>query len=89
MKFAPEFFDDILHSTQVEDLCRTKALAAEEIAVANAPVKTGAYRDGIKAVRTRSRDRVKYLVIGEDAKTMLVESQTGNLARALKAVKNL
>ena len=82
--FNESFFDAIMHSAGVESLCRQKAEAVLQEAKATAPVKTGAYRDGIeiKVVHRAHRDTV--MVVGTDAKTMLVESKTGNLARALK-----
>lgn len=87
MRFDPRFFKEILGSQQMYELCEMQAEAVLEIASANAPVKTGAYQRGLRVVRSRGRDgRVKALVVGEDWKTLLVESRTGNLSRALKAV---
>lgn len=87
LRFDRSFFEEVLNSQGVGELCEMKADAVAEIAAANAPVKTGDYRDGIKVVRKRVGDRVTGLVVGQDWKTLLVESQTGNLARAVKAVK--
>ena len=60
----------------------TEAIA--KTARATAPVDTGDYRDGIKTAG-KLQKRYVGLVVGTDPKTMLVESQTGNLARALRA----
>jgi hypothetical protein len=87
MEFNDGFFKEILESEKVGDLCETAADAVHGIAYANAPVESGDYRDGLKVKRQRSGDRVTALVVGEDWKTLLVESQTGNLARAVRAVK--
>ena len=82
--FNESFFDAIMHSAEVESLCRQKAEAVLQEAKATAPVDTGAYRDGIEIKVVQHAHRNTYQVVGTDAKTMLVESKTGNLARALK-----
>lgn len=86
MEFNPQFFKDILNSEGAAELCEMGANAVYEIAYGTAPVDSGAYRDGLKVVRSRTGTRVTGLVVGEDWKTLLVESQTGNLARAVRAV---
>ena len=86
VQFNDEFFKDILTSQGVQDLCYMQAQAVLEVASANAPVDTGAYRDGLKIIRKRANHRWVFLVVGTDWKTLLVESWTGNLARAVKAV---
>lgn len=85
--FNESFFDAILHSAGVESLCRQKADAVLQEAKATAPVKTGDYRDGIEIKVVHHAHRDTYQVVGTDAKTVLVESKRGVLARALKAVK--
>lgn len=85
--FDPKFFTDILNSAKVTHLCEVKGNAALEVATANAPVDSGDYRDGLGLRRVRIGDRTSVQVYGSDWKTLLVESQTGNLARALRAVK--
>lgn len=87
MKFERSFFEDILKSEQVAALCEARADAAAEIARANAPVKTGAYRDSIHVERHIIGDRVSALVVADDYKTIWIEALTGNLARAIRAVK--
>ena len=59
----------------------------DQILKANAPVDTGAYRDGLQVEAVQRAHRTTFMVVGHDAKTMLVESKTGNLRKALKAVK--
>ena len=51
-------------------------------AKANAPVKSGNYRDGLELVQD-STDRAAVRVVGRAPHSHLVESRTGNLARAL------
>ena len=82
--FNEAFFDAIMHSAGVESLCRQKAEAVLQEAKATAPVDNGDYRDGIEIKVVHHAHRDTYQVVGTDAKTMLVESKTGNLARALK-----
>ena len=103
IKFNDAFFDQILNSAGVRALTRgaaEKALRGGQgqpppspsekalgVAKANAPVDTGAYRDGLQVEAVQRAHRTTFMVVGTDAKTMLVESKTGNLRKALKAVK--
>nr|DAD75167.1 MAG TPA: type I neck protein [Siphoviridae sp. ctvGX2] len=52
-----------------------------------APVDTGAYRDGLTLEHKETAHRTVVRVVGHDKKTILVESKTGNLARAMSAAK--
>lgn len=88
VEFNDEFFDAILRSAQVEALCRSKAEQALAVARATAPVDTGAYRDGLSVEVVDHAHRRSFCVVGHDPKTMLVEMKTGNLARALRAVRS-
>ena len=87
IKFNDAFFDQILNSAGVRALTRGAAEKALGVAKANAPVDTGAYRDGLQVEAVQRAHRTTFMVVGTDAKTMLVESKTGNLRKALKAVK--
>ena len=80
-------FDQILNSAGVRALTRGAAEKALGVAKANAPVDTGAYRDGLQVEAVQRAHRTTFMVVGHDPKTMLVESKTGNLRKALKAVK--
>ena len=55
-----------------------------EYAKAHAPVDTGAYRDGLQIEEVKHAHRTACMVVGTDPKTLLVESRTGNLRKALK-----
>ena len=46
---------------------------------------TSAYHDGIVVRERDTAHRKTFRVVGTDAKTMLIEAKTGNLARALRA----
>lgn len=87
VEFNQAFFDDILRSSGVERLTQAAAEKTASTARATAPVDSGAYRDGIRVLVRESKYRRVYRVTGTDPKTMLIESKTGNLARALKATK--
>ena len=82
------FFDQILRSPGVEGLCKQKAQEAMAIAKANAPVKSGAYRDGIELETVERQHRRTYMVVATAEHSLLVETQTQNLAKALKAVRS-
>lgn len=86
--FNNSFFDEMLNSAGVRALTRGAAEKALNIARANAPVDTGAYRDGLQVEAVQHAHRTTYIVVGTDAKTMLIESQTGNLVKALKKAKS-
>ncbi len=88
INFSDEYFDDILHSAGVQALTRRAADKALAYAKANAPVDTGAYRAGLRIQPVQHAHRTTLMVVGTDPKTLLVESQTGNLRKALKAAKS-
>lgn len=87
VKFEPSFFDDILRSEKVAALGQDVAQDVLDQAVATAPVDTGGYQSGLTLQRGYSRGRRVWRVTGTDWKTLLVESVTGNLQRALRTVK--
>ena len=86
--FNNSVFDEMLNSAGVRALTRGAAEKALNIARANAPVDTGAYLDGLQVEAVQHAHRTTYRVVGTDAKTMLIESQTGNLVKALKKAKS-
>lgn len=89
VEFNGAFFDNIMKSSGISDITKRKADAALSIAKHTAPVDSGDYKDRLAVVRHDSKYRFSWRVIGRDWKTLLVEAKTGNLARALKAVKGL
>lgn len=87
MEFNDKFFEGIGKSAGVTQMCRDVADKVNAAAKASAPVDEGDYRDGLHVeVKTVDKRNVA-LVVGSDPKTMLIESKTGNLARALNQVK--
>jgi hypothetical protein len=87
VQFNDFYFDEILKSAQVENLTREAAQRALAIARATAPVDEGDYKRGLHIEEKETPYRTVVRVVGSDAKTLLIESKTGNLARALKAAK--
>lgn len=84
VKFNNAYFEALSRSAGVVNLVMAAAQKVASTARSTAPVDSGDYRDGIK-VELKYQRRAVALVVGTDPKTMLVESKTGNLARALKA----
>lgn len=100
MHFNEDFFKGIMRSAGVEELCRQKAQKTLDAAKASAPVgdlsdpvykeqgrHPGQYKEGLHIEKVAHASRDTYMVVGSDPKTLLVESKTGNLARALKKAK--
>lgn len=85
--FDRHYFDQIMFSAGVQALTDGVADRALQIAQSTAPVDTEAYRNGLAVEHRDSRYRRTARVVGWDPKTLLIESKTGNLARALKAAK--
>lgn len=86
MKWNERFFSEMGHSAAVTALVKAKAEEAAAIARATAPVDTGAYRDSIHVEVVSWPTRNAALVIASDPKALLIESETGNLVRALNRV---
>lgn len=88
--FTPNkgFFDTILRAPGVRALVDTAAERALAAAKAGAQVDTAAYRNGLHIEHRDSRFREVARVVGSDPKTLLLESKTGNLARAVKAARS-
>lgn len=74
----------ILNSAEVRVMLTGKADAVLAAARAAAPVKTGRYRDSLGIVQD-STDRAAVRVTSTAEHAMVVEANTGNLARALDA----
>lgn len=66
----------------VSGLLDARAAEVEARAKASAPVDTGAYRDSIH-VETDHTDRMVKRVIADVDYAMVVEANTGNMARSL------
>lgn len=86
MQFNEGFFEKLSRSPGIKRLVLEEAEKVAAIARDTAPVDTGDYKKGIE-VQMKEQKRAVALVVGTDRKTMLIESKTGNLARALQRWK--
>jgi hypothetical protein len=77
-----EGMGELLRSAGVRAALTARMERVLETAKANAPVKTGAYRDGLH-LEQRTTDRAVVRVAGSTDHDWLVEADTGNLARSL------
>jgi len=80
-------FKQLAHSKQVGNECLKYANIVAAAARASAPVDTGEYAGGISAKVEDHPSRVTAQVVASDPKSLIIESLTGNLARALNRVK--
>lgn len=87
MQWNESYFAKLGHSGPVTAILQAKAEEVAAAARAAAPVDTGAYRDSITVRMKSSATRNVALVVAEDPKSLLIESKTGNLVRALNQVK--
>lgn len=81
------FFEELGRSPGVTALCRAKAEEIAAAARATAPVDSGDYQRSIHVEVVSRGRRNAALVVADDPKTMLIESTTGNLVRALRQAK--
>jgi hypothetical protein len=75
---------EVLNSPEVRALLRQRALAIAARARSTAPFDTGDYERGI-GVESATTDRAVERVVAKDRKSLIIESKTGNLVRALGA----
>jgi hypothetical protein len=87
MKFNDAAFVEMGKSAGVRRLTEEAAARVLSAARASAPVDTGDYKAGLGMRLRETRFRVVWLVVGTDWKTMLVESKTANLQKALRAAR--
>ena len=73
---------ELLKSDGVRELVTTRAESVLRAAVASAPVASGEYRESLEIVQATT-DRAVARVITTAPHGMIVEANTGNLARAL------
>lgn len=81
------FFSELGHSPAVTALCVQKAEEVAAIARASGPKDTNDYVNSIRVEVVSGATRNTARVIAGDRKSMIIESKTGNLARALNQVK--
>jgi len=86
IQFNNAFFNELGRSAGVIRLVDQVTEEIADTARSTAPVDSAEYRDGIEATG-KFQDRYVGLVVAADPKSMLIESKTGNLARALNSHK--
>lgn len=86
MKFNNAFFEELSTSPAVTALCTGIAQEIATDAIRTAPRNTGAYANKIHVEVKRQRRSVA-LVVASDPKSIIIESKTGNLVRALNRKK--
>jgi hypothetical protein len=84
VEFPKDFFDQLSMSAPVKAAVDEMTEAIADTARQTAPEDTGEYRDGITTA-SKLQKRYVGLVIASDPKSLLIESKTGNLARAARA----
>ncbi|MFJ4168494.1 HK97 gp10 family phage protein [Paenarthrobacter sp. NPDC089714] len=87
VEYNDAFFERLGKSAEVTDLCSDVANEVASTARATAPRNTNDYADGISVEVVERGRRNVALVVAKDSKSLLIESKTGNLARALNQVK--
>ena len=87
VNFNQRYFDEILRSAGVEALTKKTAERALEIAIKEAPFKTGEYRGKLELGTKEAKYRRVYQVEGHARHTLLVEARTGHLARSLRKAR--
>ena len=80
--------DEMFHSPKLKSFLQDLAEEAAERARSTAPVDTGEYRSSIEAT-VAVTDRYVGRVQSTDDKALLVEANTGNLARSIDAARRV
>lgn len=88
MQFNNAFFEDLARSAPVTELVVEAAERVAAIARSTAPEADGDYKNSI-GVAVKFQKRSVAVVVASDPKSMIIESKTGNLARALRAAKKV
>ena len=82
-----KWFAEALRSPEVQAMAEQAGQAALAAAQAGAEVDEGDYKDGLVIEHYEAKHRRTVRVVATDWKSLLIEARTGNLARALKAVR--
>lgn len=76
---------EVLTSPEVAAELQARAERVAQAARTSAPRSSGEYANGIEVVMDQHADRVVAHVVAKAPHSLLVEANTGNLARALDA----
>lgn len=80
-------FQKLAHSAKVAAVCKAAGEKVAAIARSTAPVDTGDYAASIHVIIEDHPSRVTAQVVASDPKALLIESLTGNMARAVNGLK--
>lgn len=83
LKLNHSGIENLLKGSAADTACRPKAEAALARAQGSAPVKSGAYRASLHIVEVMHPTRKVFQIVADVDYAMLVEADTGNLARSL------
>ncbi len=88
-QFTPNkaWFDTVLRRPDVEQKVDEVEAGVRAAAQASAPVDSGNYRQGIVRRVRQAKYRRVVETVATDPKSLIIESRTGNMARAAKAGK--
>lgn len=82
VKLVSRGMRSLLNSGDVGDMLEKRMAKSLNAAKADAPVASGAYRDGLHLERVHT-DRVVIRLVGDTDHDLIVEANTGNLSRSL------
>ena len=83
VKLNSRGIEQLLKGSAAEKACKPEAEKAAERAKASAPVASGAYRDSIHVEEVDHPTRTVWQVVADVPYAMVVEADTGNMARSL------
>jgi hypothetical protein len=80
-------FKKLAHSQGVAAVCKAEGEKVAAIARSTAPRDTGDYAGSIHVIIEDHPSRVTAQVVASDPKALIIESMTGNMARAVNGRK--
>lgn len=87
IEWNKEYWKNVLKQPGMDNLVKSAAQQALDVAQASAPVDTSDYHDSIHLNRREGESRYTWEVKASDWKALIIEAKTGNLARAIKKVR--
>ena len=87
IEWNKNYWKNVLKQPGVDNLVKLAAQKALDVAQASAPVDNGDYHESMHLNRREGESRYTWEVEAPDWKALIIESKTGNLARAIKKVK--
>ncbi len=88
VKFNDKYFDELMNSAGVKAMTRRAAEKTLDLRKRMLRSTRRVSRQPFQIQEVKHAHRTTCMVVGTDPKTLLVESKTGNLRKALKAGKS-